>query len=249
MANASQIDNTIYDRYGEKWYTAVDDPVALLRAENKIKTPWVLKRIEPKSSVLDVGCGAGFLTNELALCGHHVTGVDSSASSLAIARQHDATKTVNYIEANAYKLPFDDNSFNVVCAMDFLEHIDNPSLVIQEISRVLRPGGKFIFHTFNRNFFSWFIIIKMVEWFIPNTPKNMHVLRLFIKPRELEQYCENSGMEVLELTGIRPVVNSIPVRQLFSGRVPTELRFEITSSLLTSYMGLAKKCQNGSATL
>jgi 2-polyprenyl-6-hydroxyphenyl methylase/3-demethylubiquinone-9 3-methyltransferase len=70
MANANEVNNAIYDNYGDQWYTAVDDPIALLRAENKVKSPWVLSRIKTPSLILDVGCGAGFLTNELALAGH-----------------------------------------------------------------------------------------------------------------------------------------------------------------------------------
>ncbi len=88
---SQQIDNSVYDRLGDRWYTAYDDPVALLRAENLVKTPWIEERIQkhrPHSeTVLDVGCGAGFLSNELALRKFKVTGVDLSNESLAIAKK------------------------------------------------------------------------------------------------------------------------------------------------------------------
>ena len=241
MANANEIDNTIYDDYGDKWYTAFDDPIALLRSENKVKAPWILKRLRTSSTVLDVGCGAGFLSNELALAGHKVTGIDLSESSLAVAHRYDKTQTVTYTVANAFELPFPDESFDVLCAMDFLEHVEDPAKVIKEFSRVLKPGGKFFFHTFNRNFIAWLIIIKLVEWLIPNTPKNMHILRLFIKPRELKLYCKLAQLEIEELTGIKPVFGSIPVTKIFSGSVPPQMRFELTSSLLTSFLGMATK--------
>jgi 2-polyprenyl-6-hydroxyphenyl methylase/3-demethylubiquinone-9 3-methyltransferase len=241
MANANEIDNTIYDDYGDKWYTAIDDPIALLRAENKVKAPWILKRLRKNSIILDVGCGAGFLSNELALAGHKVTGVDLSESSLAVAHRYDKTQTVVYTVANAFELPFPDESFDVLCAMDFLEHVEDPAKVIKEFARVLKPGGKFFFHTFNRNFIAWLIIIKLVEWLIPNTPKNMHILRLFIKPREMKLYCNQAQLEMEELTGIKPVFSSIPVTKIFSGSVPPQMRFELTSSLLTSFLGMATK--------
>lgn len=241
MANTNEVDNSIYDNYGDQWYTAVDDPIALLRAENKVKSPWILARIKVPSVVLDVGCGAGFLTNELALAGHKVTGVDLSETSLEVAGRYDQTKTVTYKVANAYELPFPDASFDVLCAMDFLEHVEDPAKVIKEFSRVLKPGGKFFYHTFNRNIISWFVIIKLVEWLIPKTPKNMHVLRLFIKPWELKQYCQLAQMETKELIGIKPVFSSIPITKIFSGVVPPEMRFELTSSLMTSFLGVAVK--------
>jgi 2-polyprenyl-6-hydroxyphenyl methylase/3-demethylubiquinone-9 3-methyltransferase len=241
MGKKNEVDNSIYDNYGDQWYTAVDDPIALLRAENKVKAPWILSRIQKSSLILDVGCGAGFLTNELALAGHKVTGVDMSESSLQVAAQYDQTKTVTYKLANAYELPFSDESFDFLCAMDFLEHVEDPAKAIQEFARVLKPGGKFFYHTFNRNFVAWLVIIKLVEWLIPKTPKHMHVLRLFIKPKELKIYCELANLKNQEMVGIRPVFSSIPLSQIFSGKVPPEMRFELTSSLLTSFMGVAIK--------
>lgn len=241
MANTSKVDNSIYEAYGDKWYTADDDPVALLRAENKAKIPWIMERLEFPSKILDVGCGGGFLTNELARAGHDVTGVDLSGESLAVAHRHDETKSVKYQVADAYSLPFADASFDVVSALDFLEHIEDPARAIKEFSRVLKPGGKFFFHTFNRSPFTWLVAIKFVEWLIPKTPKNMHVLHLFVKPSELKKYAEAAGMQVQEMTGIKPVISSIPFRRILSGIVPPELRFELTKSLALSYLGVAKK--------
>lgn len=238
---ANKIDNSIYEKYGDQWYTADDDPIALLRAENKVKTPWILNRLPEKAEILDVGCGAGFLTNELALSGHQVTGVDLSGESLEVAKRFDKTRSVTYQVADAYALPFPDASFDVVSALDFLEHVEDPKRAIQEFSRVLKPGGKFFFHTFNRNPLAWFVIIKLVEWLIPKTPKHMHVIELFIKPSELEEYCGLAHMKVQEMTGIKPVFSSIPLSQIFSGRVPRQMRFQLTKSLQLSYMGMALK--------
>ena len=241
MGNKNEVDNTIYDAYGDQWYTATDDPMALLRAENKVKSPWILSRVKESNVILDVGCGAGFLTNELALAGHKVTGVDLSESSLAVAARHDKTNTLIYRFANAYELPFSDASFDVLCAMDFLQHVEDPARAIKEFSRVLKPGGKFFYHTFNRNFIAWFVIIKLVEWLIPKTPKNMHILRLFIKPHELKLYCQLANLQTQEQIGIKPMFSSIRITKIFSGKVPPEMRFELTSSLLTSFMGVAVK--------
>jgi 2-polyprenyl-6-hydroxyphenyl methylase / 3-demethylubiquinone-9 3-methyltransferase len=248
MESLSKIDNTIYDRYGEAWYTADDDPVALLRAENKVKAPWVLKKIKTYHTdahrILDVGCGAGFLSNEFARQGFKVTGIDLSEESLKIAQAHDDTSSVIYEAADAYKLPYENEAFDVITAMDFLEHVEDPLKVVQECSRILKPGGLFFFHTFNRNFLSWLIVIKLVEWLIPKTPKNMHVLDLFIRPDELQQFCEKADLKVMEMTGIRPVFSSIPLRQIFSGRVPKEMRFQLAKGLKLSYMGVARKKAN-----
>ncbi len=245
-----KINNDIYDTYGDRWYTADDDPVALLRAESKTKNPWIIEKISshlgPQKihsdiSVLDVGCGAGFLSNELARHQYAVTGVDLSEESLKVAQKFDQTQSVRYQVADAYRLPFADQSFDVLTAMDFLEHVENPKEVIKEFSRVLRPNGLFIFHTFNRNPLSYLIIIKSVEWFVKNTPPHMHLLELFIKPDELQSYCLDAGMLAEEMIGIKPIFSSIPMRSFFSGIVPKTLEFELTKKLWLSYMGSAVK--------
>ena len=240
-----QVDNSIYEELGDRWYTAYDDPIALLRAENKVKTPWIVERIRKNnlsgSSVLDVGCGAGFLSNELARQQFKVTGVDLSPDSLRVARKFDETHTVDYQVADAYQLPFADETFEVVTALDFLEHVDDPALVIKEFSRVLKPGGLFFFHTFNRSPLTHLVVIKLVEWLVKNTPKDMHVIDLFITPKELTEYCRTAKMQVKEMSGIRPVFTSIPISSLFSGVVSKSMRFTLTSSLAMSYLGFAKK--------
>lgn len=244
MAATEKINNNFYHHLGKLWYEAKDDPVALLRAENKVKVPWIVRRLKRNSRVLDVGCGGGFLSNALALAGHEVTGVDLSEDALRIAHEYDRTKKVKYLTADAYHLPFPDESFDAVSAMDFLEHVERPDEVIQEISRVLKKDGLFFYHTFNRHFFSWLIVIKLVEWLIPKTPKNMHVLKLFIRPQELKEFCLKASMKVKEQVGLRPVLRSIPWTRIFSGEVPSTFSFKLTKSSFLSYMGMAKKVSN-----
>lgn len=245
---SSLIDNHFYNDYGEKWYTANDDPVALLRAESKAMFPWVLENIQNhfplgEIEILDIGCGAGFLSNSLALRDYKVTGVDLSAQSLEVATKHDTTKSVAYKVANAYSLPFPNEHFEVVTAMDFLEHVEHPEKVIAEISRVLKPKGIFIFHTFNRNPMSNLIAIKLVEKLIRKTPKNMHNIKLFITPTEMEDYCVKNKMVIEHMIGIRPIFSSIPFKNYLQGIVPEKMRFKLTHSIMLSYLGVAVKQQ------
>ena len=241
------VDNSLYDTLGSRWYEAEDDPVALLRAESRLTGPWVEQQIArhwggQPTRVLDVGCGGGFLSNRLAQAGHYVVGVDLSESSLEVARRHDATGTVHYRLAEARALPFEDGAFDVVTAMDFLEHVEEPQRVIAEAARVLAPGGLFLFHTFNRNPLSWLVVIKLVEWVVPNTPPNMHVLRLFITPQETRQYCALAGLHVREWRGTRArLLSPATLRLLLQRRVPPDFSFQFTRSLALSYVGLATR--------
>jgi len=245
-SNKKLINNSFYDDLYEDWYISNNHPIVLLRAENKLRNPWIKKKIKshfPQScKILDVGCGAGMLTNSLAKESHEITGIDLSESSLNIASKHDTTKTITYLKASAYNLPFEDRSFDVVCAMDILEHVENPSLLIKEASRVLKHGGLFFFHTFNKNLLSYFLVIKCVEWFIPNAPKNMHVYDLFIKPKQLKKMCYSAGLTIKDLKGFQPKITSYKaLKMIFSKKLNDDFPFVFTKGTKTGYCGFAIK--------
>jgi 2-polyprenyl-6-hydroxyphenyl methylase/3-demethylubiquinone-9 3-methyltransferase len=245
-AQAATINNEIYKSYGDRWYTAFDDPVAILRAETRAKLPWVLERIRAlygagEISLLDVGCGGGFLSNPLAAAGLAVTGLDMAHDSLEVAARFDPSGRAKYIQGDAYHLPFAESSFQVVTQMDVLEHLENPERAVKEAARVLKPGGLFFFHTLNRNRLAWLVAIKLVEWLVANTPEDMHLLRLFIKPKELRVFCEKAGLEAQEMAGLRPKFSTIPLTSYFTGKVPASFEFKVVRSTLISYMGVARK--------
>jgi 2-polyprenyl-6-hydroxyphenyl methylase/3-demethylubiquinone-9 3-methyltransferase len=186
-----------------------------------------------------MGCGAGFLANSLAFAGHTVTGVDLSPTSLATAHQMDTTQTVQYRCHDASSLPFPDQTFDAVCAMDVLEHVENPKALITEARRLLKPGGLFFFHTFNRSWLSYFIVIKGVEWCVKNTPPRMHVYKLFIKPQELKKLC--AGFTIEEMRGVNVKISSPFWKMVWQRKVPTDLEFTFTNSLKVGYSGFARK--------
>jgi 2-polyprenyl-6-hydroxyphenyl methylase / 3-demethylubiquinone-9 3-methyltransferase len=240
------INNDFYDTLNEGWYTTNNHPIALLRAENSVRVPWIIDEIEKKignhAKVLDVGCGGGLLTNRLAEKGFDVAGIDLSESSLEAAKKYDVSKKVNYVLASAYQLPFPDHEFDVVCAMDILEHVEEPQQLIMEASRVLKKGGFFFFHTFNRNILSYLLVIKGVDWFIPNAPKNMHVYDLFIKPDELKQLCINANLPIITMLGFEPnLFDKRFWKALMTRQITGEFPFAFTNSLKTGYCGIAVK--------
>jgi 2-polyprenyl-6-hydroxyphenyl methylase / 3-demethylubiquinone-9 3-methyltransferase len=244
------IDNAWYDDLGARWHAAWDHPVALLRAENALKAPWVAGRLEAAGGgrparVLDIGCGGGFLARALAERGHRVAGLDVSLGSLRAARGAEAApggaRGPAYLSADAYRLPFPGGTFDAVCALDFLEHVTAPGRVIAEAARVLRPGGLFFFHTFNRNPLAWLVVIKGVEWFVRGAPRRMHVLPLFLKPSELERLCAGAGLRVEGMRGLRPRCDAAFWTLLRTRRVPEAFRFRFARSLALGYLGTALK--------
>ena len=105
--------------------------------------------------VLDVGCGAGTDLVRFARGGAEVTGVDVSASAIALARQNFAQQRLaaDLREADGEHLPFDDNSFDLVYAHGVVQYTANDAALVAECGRVLKPGGQAIFQVYNR--MSW----------------------------------------------------------------------------------------------
>jgi 2-polyprenyl-6-hydroxyphenyl methylase/3-demethylubiquinone-9 3-methyltransferase len=240
-----RVNNAFYETLNENWYEECQHPIALLRAENALRNPWIEQtlrtQVSPGASILDIGCGGGMLTNYLAERGYKVHGIDLSPSSLEVAKARDRTRNVHYECADATALPFQDGSFDAVCAMDLLEHVESPENVIAEASRVLKKGGLFFFHTFNRNALSWLVVIKGVEWFVKGTPPHMHVYRLFLKPKELERICSANALKVIEWKGVRPALSCSAFWKMLGTRaVKPDFRFTFTRSLATGYSGFAR---------
>ena len=230
------IDNEFYKDLGERWWTSEDDAVALLRYENATKTPWVLERA--RGWVLDVGCGGGFLSVELARAGMSVNGLDVDESVLAPGRAR--RPDVEWVVGRAEALPFADGSFDTVCMMDVLEHVEDPRATVRECLRVLRPGGRYLFHTFNRTPLAWLLAAKGLDWFIRGSQKHVHDWRLFIKPKELRAWLRAEGWRMADLDGIHPRFTSV-LKLLLTRRVPRDFAFEIGGNTQVGYLGLATR--------
>jgi 2-polyprenyl-6-hydroxyphenyl methylase/3-demethylubiquinone-9 3-methyltransferase len=237
-----RINNRWYRELGDRWYRAQDTPIALLRAESRHRNPWIADVIGPyPRAVLDLGCGAGFLSNYLAARGHRVRGLDADCESLEVARAYDRTGSAEYVRGDARTLPYEDASFDVVCAMDLLEHVEDPARLVAEASRVLAPGGVFFFHTFNRTWLAKLIVIDGVRLFVKNTPKDLHVLRLFVPPQDLAAMCARAGLEVTCVRGSRPRFRWPLWRMLVTGKVGDDFSFTFTPSTRLGFTGYARK--------
>ena len=241
-----QINNAFYQNLGNQWLSSYG-ALALLRQENIARNAWVLKKLKENhnpqfTKILDVGCGAGFLANTLAQNGFQVTGLDLYEESLKVAKEQDRTKTVIYKQGNAYNMPFEDESFDIICLMDFIEHVEDFPSFLKEAHRVIKKTGQIYFHTFNRNLFSWFFAIKCLEWFLKDAPKNIHVYHLFIKPKELLAEFAQINFKPKELTGLKPILNFKNIFDfVWRGEVREEFRFETTSSFRMGYLGIVER--------
>jgi 2-polyprenyl-6-hydroxyphenyl methylase/3-demethylubiquinone-9 3-methyltransferase len=253
------IDNAIYDRVHATWWDE-DGFMALLRTSvNPPRFDYFRKALldrvglDPAGvTLLDVGCGGGLLSERFASLGCTVTGIDRSLPTLAAARAH-AEKSglgIDYLEGSAESLPFDSAQFDVVCCCDVLEHVDDLDVVVREISRVLKPGGVFLFDTINRTFRSKLVAIKLAQdWRLTRlVPRNVHVWEKFIRPRELGVVMERHGLSKGEFTGLSPVFRPVAVLgalvrkklgRINFAELGSRLQLKQSNNQSISYMGFA----------
>lgn len=180
----------IAHRYDEWYKTKVGGYVD--RTEKKL----VFSMIKTKhGDALDLGCGTGNYTLELYKRGFQVVGVDISRRMLKIAQKK--LPNVKFIKANAYSLPFEDNTFDLVLSVTMLEFIHEPEKVLSEVYRVLKPGGEAVIGTMNGKSM-WFIFKRMKSLFVETAYRYAR----FYTPKELENLMKNAGFKETESRGI-----------------------------------------------
>ena len=138
--------------------------------------------------LVDFGCGAGLLAPHVLPLGYRVVGLDLVAASLAQAADHGVAP----ICADVHAVPLRDGCADVVSAGEILEHVADPSTVIAEACRVLRPGGLLVLDTINATALGRFVTVTVGERIPGGAPKGIHDPRLFVPPDVLRH-------------GVRPV--------------------------------------------
>ena len=162
-----------------------------------------------EQEILEIGCGGGLICKELAERGAITIGVDPSKEALESARVYtekaDVGQSASFLQAYAEHLPYADGSFSVIVCLDTLEHVRDLRATIQEIARVLAPGGIFIFDTINRTLLARLVLIWIGER-IPASSlvPGIHHYSDFIKPRELQSLLTQNGLQVRETVGFAP---------------------------------------------
>lgn len=175
---------------------------------NPLRLAWIEDIAELKGKrVLDVGCGGGILADAMARSGADVLGIDLSTKALRVAQLHALeaqTEGVEYREVSAEALALEaPGSFDVVTCMEMLEHVPDPSLVVQACATLVKPGGHVFFSTINRNAKAYLFAVVGAEYILNLLPRGTHDYAKLIKPSELAGYCRNSDLDVMRTKGLQ----------------------------------------------
>ncbi|KAJ4439758.1 hypothetical protein ANN_07886 [Periplaneta americana] len=148
--------------------------------------------------IIDIGCGAGILTEALAKLGAEITGVDASQNMIKVAKIHaekdsKISNSITYvsetIEEHAKKYP---GYYDVIVASEVLEHVNNKELFVHCSAATVKPGGSFFITTPNRTFTVWFGLILISEYISKRIPRGTHYMHMMYTPEETRSLLKKS---------------------------------------------------------
>jgi 2-polyprenyl-6-hydroxyphenyl methylase/3-demethylubiquinone-9 3-methyltransferase len=190
-----------------------DGPEAMLHQLNPVRLKYIRDQVDRHwqcdecsrtplkgKAALDVGCGAGLLTEPLARLGAAVTGLDASADLIAVAQQHARAAGIE-VDYRAGDIAELEGQFDLVTCMEVIEHVADPAEFVAALAKRIVPGGLLILSTPNATAWSKLMIIKVAEG-IGRIPKGTHDFDKFVGPDRLKVLLAGAGLTCLDVEGI-----------------------------------------------
>ena len=248
-SSASSIDTAEIERFSRLASTWWDPrgPMAPLHKLNPVRLGYIRDKAtahfdrDPKKldclkglRMLDIGCGAGILSEPLARLGAEMVGADPSEENIAVASAHaeDNGIEVDYRATTAEALAAAGETFDVVLAMEVVEHVNDVKEFVATCASMVKPGGLMIAATLNRTLKSFALAIVGAEYILRWLPRGTHQWDKFVTPQELERAIESAGLNV---TGERGVIYN-----------PLADRWQLSSDMDVNYMLVAENNKDNS---
>lgn len=219
----SSIDHKEIEQFSQDssdWWDA-DGPFKPLHRLNPVRLSYIKEQIcehfgrdidSLKSydslDILDVGCGGGLVCEPLARLGAKVTGADADDNAIEIAKEHAQEMGLD-IDYQCDAVENLTQQFDVVLALEIIEHVNNPAEFVKNLKARLKPGGLLICSTLNRSAKSYALGIVAAEHILHWVPKGTHSWKKFVKPSEFVKMARQAGLNNTDITGLifKPLSN------------------------------------------
>ncbi len=155
-------------------------------------------------SVLDIGCGGGLLSEPMTRLGAAVTGIDASTRNISVAGLHAEKQglAIDYRVTTAETLAGQPARFNIVLALEIVEHVADVDLFLRSCCALVKPGGLMFLSTLNRTAKAWALAIAGAEYVLGWLPRGTHDWKKFLKPSEVARGLRAGGVEAEEIVGV-----------------------------------------------
>ncbi len=154
--------------------------------------------------LIDIGCGGGLIAEPMARLGFDVTGIDAAEKNIGVARVHAARSElgITYEVATPEEIITRGQRYDVVLALEVVEHVTDVEAFLQAAAGLVAPGGALIAATLNRTLKSLATAKIGAEYILRWLPPGTHDWRKFVKPSELTAGLRHGGLSVTELAGM-----------------------------------------------
>jgi 2-polyprenyl-6-hydroxyphenyl methylase/3-demethylubiquinone-9 3-methyltransferase len=205
-----------FEALGDAWWDA-DGPMAPLHRLNPVRIAWardlIARHFKLEAStgaplagvgLLDVGCGAGLFAEPLARLGADVVGIDPARAAIEAARRHaeETGARLAYRAATVEELAGEPRRFDVVSAMEVIEHVADQRAFIAIAASLVKPGGLFLASTLNRTLKSFALGIVGAEYLLRWLEPGTHRWEQFVTPIELTSFARAAGLRRVSLRGV-----------------------------------------------
>jgi 2-polyprenyl-6-hydroxyphenyl methylase/3-demethylubiquinone-9 3-methyltransferase len=202
-----------FNQLAATWWNRTG-PMRPLHVVNELRLGHVLEQIARRFGrpvgtlqglrILDVGCGAGLMSEPLAQRGAQVVGIDAAANNIAAARLHASVGglPIDYRVGEPQAALNAGESFDVLLLLEVVEHVDNVPAFVRDAVAHLAPGGLLLASTINRTLRSYLVAIFGAEVVFRVLPLGTHRWAQFVRPEELEQAAAACGLVPGERRGM-----------------------------------------------